>query len=172
MVLAPVDWRSEWRIDRRNARRAERRRRPSFLPYRFSETILPGAPPSLPPPVLLPLQRPLEMDPGISLFPLLPLSLFPYISLHRRAREGGGRSQPGLDATAAAIPRSCRRNFTCFEWRGPIEGPKERPMRSADADRVHLCKQPGRLLKTNIFRPISQLSQIDPPSSVAPILIH
>ena len=76
-------------------RRAERRRRPSFLPYRFSETILPGAPPSLPPsapPVLLPLQRPLEMDPGISLFPLLSPSSFP-LSLHispSQSERGGG----------------------------------------------------------------------------------
>ena len=56
----------------------------SFFPYRFPETILP-------------LQRPLEMDPGISLFPLPP-SVPPYISLHRkegeRASEGGREGEP------------------------------------------------------------------------------
>ena len=94
---------------------------------------------------------------------------------------------------AAAIPRSCRRNFTCFEWRGPIEGPKEggkdrcgrQPPRAAlglsGETRVHLQpRQSGGAtfknkyvpssLKRSCLRlvcmvpPTNSVSQIDPPS--------
>ena len=108
-------WRRQ-RIYRTNER--ERARRPSLSLSRNNTT---------PARSFVPLQRPLEMDPGISLFPSF-LSLLPYISLHRaqarrdRAREGAKVSRVGLDldATTAAIPRSCRRNFTCLELRsGP-----------------------------------------------------
>ena len=98
MVLAPVDWRSEWRIDRRNVRR-----RPSFLPYRFSETILPGAPPSRAAAVAKTIRNGSRdfsfSSPPSSLF----FSSFPtYLSIAERAGEGMAEvSLASLDATAS-----------------------------------------------------------------------
>ena len=171
MVLAPLDWRSE-RIEDRSKERATcaraEQRPSSFLIASLKQysQARAGAPPSRAAAVAKTIRNGSRdfsfSSPPSSLFASFPT----YLSIAERARGRAKVSLASLDATAAAIPRSCRRNFTCFEWRGPIEGPGEGRTDAEDGrargrgrsgeTRVHLRRQEGgqagRLLKTNMFR--------------------